>query len=132
MPSKMLKNQAEKYGCSIKDAEKYWKEAKKDASKSYDKKDDKYWGTVTKILKNKLNKHCEKNEGNILKFNEYNENVNLNDLQLSDEEYMEKEMFSINDIMKFQKEKGYNLLTKDLAKELLDWKNSWENWGNAI
>jgi len=131
----MLKSQAKKYGCTIKDAEKYWKEAKKDASKSYDKKDDKYWGTVTKILKNKLKKHCKKNESNILKFNEYSVNENMiSDTQMKDI-LLDREMFSINDLLRFQKEKGYQVLAlneEGVVEELISWKNSWKNWGDAF
>jgi hypothetical protein len=68
MPTPMIKSQAKKHGCSVKTAEKKWKEAKKIIKKSYDKDDPKFWPTVTKVFKNKLKKHCE---SKILKFNEF-------------------------------------------------------------
>ena len=54
MPSNVVKNLAIEYNTDINTVEKYWRQAKKLADTSYTKKDDKYWGTVTTIVKNKL------------------------------------------------------------------------------
>lgn len=63
MPSAYLKSLADKHDIPKDKLEIYWDEAKKAADESYDEKDDKYWGTVTKIFKNKINAHLGLNEG---------------------------------------------------------------------
>lgn len=54
MPVPSLKKFAEESGKSLADAEQAWSEAKDTANKQYKEDDPKYWGTVTKITKNKL------------------------------------------------------------------------------
>lgn len=76
MPAPYLKSLADKYGVSIKTLEKYWKEAKKviaDYGK-YDDNDDKKWGTIVNIFKNKINKHLGFNE-------ELGESVDINNFE---------------------------------------------------
>ena len=54
MPSSTVKHFAEISGKSEEEVEKAWAEAKDIASDQYDQEDSRYWGTVTKITKNKL------------------------------------------------------------------------------
>ena len=54
MPVPMLKILAKKSGKSLSDAEKYWENAKIEASKKFDKKDNRYWAYVTGIVKHRL------------------------------------------------------------------------------
>lgn len=61
MPSNYFKSIL-KRGIKRSDLIKYWNRAKKAADKSYKKHDSKYWGTVTNIFKNMINKHLNLNE----------------------------------------------------------------------
>lgn len=76
MPAAYVKSLADKYKIPIEKLEKYWKEAKKvikDYGK-YDDNDDKLWGTVVKIFKNKINKHLNLQEENkMLSFKQHRE-----------------------------------------------------------
>lgn len=44
-------------GANKWEVEQYWKQAKEKVGKTYDKGSNKFWGTVTKIFKRKVNKH---------------------------------------------------------------------------
>lgn len=57
MPSAYVGKVADMAGVSMKTAEVFWKEAKAAAGKSYAQGSEKFWGTVTKIFKNKARKH---------------------------------------------------------------------------
>jgi len=54
MPTPLVTKLATEYNTDVSTVDKYWSQAKKLAKKSYAKEDDKYWGTVTTIVKNKL------------------------------------------------------------------------------
>jgi len=62
MPASMIKSFAQKSGKSEAEVEKLWQEAKKAAGESYSEKgeSEKFYGTATKILKNKLNMNEER------------------------------------------------------------------------
>lgn len=57
MPSGYVQKVADMAGASIGEVEKFWKQAKEAAGKSYSEGSDKFWGTVTKIFKAKASKH---------------------------------------------------------------------------
>lgn len=93
MPSNVVKSFAKKYGTTTAKAEKKWKEAKAAAKKSYgEPKDDdkKFWGTTTKIFKNKMAKHGKK-EGMITNFSEYINEHYQDTRHVSDNEYKDRE-----------------------------------------
>lgn len=66
MPAPYINSLVKKTGKSKEEFEKYWKEAKKIATDEYghiEKTDsDKFYGTIVKIFKNKINKHMGLNE----------------------------------------------------------------------
>lgn len=63
MPAPYLSSLAKKHNVSKKTLEKYWDEAKEASGKEYSKSDgERYYGTATKIFKNKINKHLGMNE----------------------------------------------------------------------
>ena len=66
MPTNYVKTIADKAGKSVQEVEKYWKEAKEIAKKHYGEGSDKFWGTVTKVFKNKVNKHLGLSESTII------------------------------------------------------------------
>jgi len=73
MPAPYLATLADKYGIAMSTLEKYWKEAKKviqDYGK-YDTNDDKKWGTIVNIFKNKINKHIPGVNESIINFKKY-------------------------------------------------------------
>ncbi len=65
MPAGTITSFAKQCGVSEKTVEKYWDEAKAAAGKTYDEKtqSNAFFGTVTNIVKRKLNKHHGCNVG---------------------------------------------------------------------
>lgn len=53
MPAAQLKSLSKKTGVGVKTLERYWDQAKKQASKKFDKHDDHYWAYVSSITSNR-------------------------------------------------------------------------------
>lgn len=62
MPTTFLKNLAQEKGITVKKAEDFWEQAKEMALESYKEDSPSYWGTVTNITKNLVNKYIYDNK----------------------------------------------------------------------
>jgi len=70
MPASYVKSLAKKHNVPIVKLEKYWYEAKEIVKGEYPEDSPKFWGTVMKIFKAKIEKYLDISEG-ILSFKDY-------------------------------------------------------------
>jgi hypothetical protein len=88
MPTPLLKSLSKRANVHVSTAEYYWEEAKVEALKKFNKKDNKYWAYVTGIVKRRLNINESTDFKSFIKTNEFNYDKIFKDIKHNCSEFL--------------------------------------------